>query len=79
MQYQKILVQRNNYLKQITQEKTPNNAMLEVWNEQLAQFGVKIIKKRQSFIKKLQIWAENIHQGITNDSEAIGYSILTFV
>ncbi|WP_159888117.1 DNA replication/repair protein RecF [Paenibacillus puerhi] len=69
-QYNKILVQRNNYLKQMfgSAGKTP---LLDVWNEQLAQFGTKIIKKRQSFIKKLQNWAERIHAGITNGQERL--------
>ncbi|MED4600604.1 DNA replication/repair protein RecF [Paenibacillus validus] len=69
-QYNKILVQRNNYLKQMFgfSGKLP---LLDVWNEQLAQFGTKIIKKRQSFIKKLQIWAEKIHAGITNGQERL--------
>ncbi|MFD0682349.1 MULTISPECIES: DNA replication/repair protein RecF [unclassified Paenibacillus] len=70
-QYQKILVQRNNYLKQLFTTRDTKAALLEVWNEQLAQFGVKIIKKRQSFIKKLQIWAEKIHSGITGGNEQI--------
>lgn len=69
-QYNKILVQRNNYLKQMfgSAGKMP---LLDVWNEQLAQFGTKIIKKRQSFIKKLQSWAEKIHAGITNGQERL--------
>lgn len=70
-QYQKILVQRNNYLKQSYQQHNLNKAMLDVWNEQLAASGVKIMKKRQSFIKKLQVWAEKIHEGITNGSEKL--------
>lgn len=69
MQYQKILTQRNNYLKQIQQQKNSKSELLEVWNEQLAACGVKIINKRQSFIKKLQIWAERVHSGITNQNE----------
>ncbi|GMX67345.1 DNA replication/repair protein RecF [Paenibacillus elgii] len=69
-QYNKILQQRNNYLKQLFS--SPGKAsMLDVWNEQLMQFGVKIMKKRQSFIKKLQAWAEKIHAGITNGSEQL--------
>ncbi|MGG1518963.1 DNA replication/repair protein RecF [Paenibacillus oryzisoli] len=70
-QYQKILMQRNNYLKQNYPGKSTPDAMLDIWNEQLAQYGVKIMKKRQNFIKKLQKWAENIHQGITNGSEEL--------
>jgi DNA replication and repair protein RecF len=70
-QYQKILQQRNNFLKQPSSSGHSAEAMLSVWNEQLAQYGVKIMKKRQSFIKKLQQWAETIHQGITNDQEKL--------
>jgi DNA replication and repair protein RecF len=69
MQYQKILAQRNNYLKQMVHQKSSNYDMLAVWNEQLVTCGVKIIKKRQNFIKKLQIWAERVHSGITNQQE----------
>jgi DNA replication and repair protein RecF len=76
MQYQKILVQRNNYLKQLMQQKNLNVEMLEVWNEQLVSFGVKIIKKRQSFIKKLQIWAERVHSGITKEREQMSIQYL---
>ncbi|GKS14477.1 DNA replication/repair protein RecF [Paenibacillus chitinolyticus] len=70
-QYQKVLVQRNNLLKQSYPPSAANSSMLDVWNEQLAAFGVKIMKKRQSFIKKLQSWAEQIHQGITNGKEML--------
>jgi DNA replication and repair protein RecF len=45
--------------------------MLQVWNEQLATFGTKIMKKRQSFIEKLERWAKTIHSGITADKEAL--------
>ncbi|MBP1994593.1 DNA replication/repair protein RecF [Paenibacillus eucommiae] len=70
-QYQKILQQRNHGLKQSIGSGQAGEALLAVWNEQLAQYGVKIMKKRQSFIKKLQHWAETIHKGITNDQESL--------
>jgi len=70
-QYQKVLVQRNNLLKQSFRDKAPNATMMDVWNEQLVRLGIKIMKKRQNFIKKLQIWAESIHHGITNGSEKL--------
>lgn len=70
-QYQKVLVQRNHFLKQSYRETVASSAMLDIWNEQLARLGIKIMKKRQSFIKKLQIWAETIHRGITNGSETL--------
>lgn len=71
-QYQKVLAQRNNFLKQSGLSMNASQlAMLEVWNEQLAAYGVKMMKKRQSFIEKLQGWAERIHSGITNGQEKL--------
>ncbi|WP_166245793.1 DNA replication/repair protein RecF [Paenibacillus turpanensis] len=71
-QYQKTLVQRNNFLKQSSGSlSSASKTMLEVWDEQLANFGIKIMKKRQNFIKKLQIWAESLHRGITNGQEQL--------
>jgi DNA replication and repair protein RecF len=69
-QYQKVLVQRNNMLKQSFRG-TSNDALMEVWNEQLVGLSIKIMKKRQNFINKLQIWAESIHRGITNGLETL--------
>jgi DNA replication and repair protein RecF len=70
-QYQKLLQQRNNFLKQLGQHSKKNNEILQIWNEQLVHYGIKIMKKRQNFIKKLQRWAEKIHFGITNQTEQI--------
>jgi len=69
-QYSKVLVQRNNYLKSAYPGGV-QQAMLDVWNTQLADYGVKIMKKRQSFIHKLQKWAEQIHAGITAGTEEL--------
>ncbi len=71
LQYQKVLAQRNHCLRQMHASPGPNGALLDIWNEQLAQYGIKIMKKRQSFINKLQNWAEKIHLGITSDSEQL--------
>lgn len=76
-QFQKVLVQRNNLLKQMWDDKTNNSkVMLEIFNDQLAEHGVKIVKKRKQYLKKLQVWAEQIHAGITNGQEQllIGYN-----
>jgi len=68
-QYHKVLQQRNNVLKQ-TGSRT-DLALLEVWNMQLAQLGVKIMIRRQHFIDKLQVFAREIHAGITNGQEQL--------
>lgn len=71
VQYQKVLMQRNNYLKQIGTISSEAIAMLDIWNQQLVEFGTKIMIKRQSFIQKLQEWAEKIHSSITNSQEKL--------
>lgn len=75
-QYQKVLVQRNNLLKQATNSGPNLSVMMEVWNEQLAEHGVKIIRKRKQFIRKLQRWAQQIHEGITGGGEVLQLSYL---
>jgi len=69
-QYQKILQQRNNYLKS-TDIHRASPAMLDVWNEQLVSYGVKMMQKRKNFIVHLQKWAEKIHAGITAGNELL--------
>lgn len=72
LQYQKILVQRNNLLKQLQSKGGKlDEAMMDVWNGQLADHGSKIMKKREAFIYKLLKWAEQIHSGITNGREQL--------
>jgi DNA replication and repair protein RecF len=71
MQYHKVLLQRNNFLKQNPKLSEGNKTMMEVLNEQLVQFGIKIMKKRQSFIETLQTWAEQTHSGITGGKEKL--------
>ncbi|WP_026263639.1 DNA replication/repair protein RecF [Paenibacillus sanguinis] len=75
-QYQRVLLQRNNLLKQAWNAGPELAAMLEIWNEQLAEHGVKIVKKRKQFIRKLQKWAEHIHEGITGGGETLKLSYL---
>ncbi|WP_010279251.1 DNA replication/repair protein RecF [Paenibacillus senegalensis] len=70
-QYQKVLLQRNQFLKQLGGKSSSSTAMLDIWNEQLAQYGSKIVKKRKDFIKKLQTWAQTVHGGITKGREQI--------
>lgn len=69
-QYGKVLQQRNNYLKSSGPDKM-NDTMMDIWNMQLAEHGVKIMKKRKDFIEKLQGFAEQIHAGITGGAEKL--------
>ena len=67
--YLKTLEQRNNYLKQ----RTNNDTMLEIWDEKLAEYGEYIYKLREEFIDKISKKIVNIHHNITNEDIKIKY------
>lgn len=69
--YLKVLHQRNQLLKQLQSNGHSDGALLEIWDRQLADYGSKIMKKRQNFITKLLIWAKKIHGGIAGDRETL--------
>ncbi|RFU62514.1 DNA replication/repair protein RecF [Peribacillus glennii] len=70
-QYQKILQQRNHYLKLLQIRKQTDTAMLDVLTEQLIEYAARIIDKRYQFLSLLQEWAEPIHSGISRNLEKL--------
>ena len=68
--YNKTLEQRNNYLKQIKLEKKDEN-LLDIWDEKLIEYGLKIYEYRNEFIEKIKNKIKNIHKEITNNKEDI--------
>src|SRR5437764_6911291 len=68
-QYQKILQQRNHYLKMMQTKKQSNQTMLEILTEQFIQMAVKIVTKRFEFLNLLEKWAQPIHHGISRGLE----------
>ena len=75
LRYEKILLQRNKLLKDSFDKVQAKNG-LEVWNEQLAKVGAKIIYVRHKFIAKLSGFAKDIHSRLTSGEEMliVGYS-----
>lgn len=65
--YKKILRQRNTYLK----ESYIDEAMLDVWDYELAEYGSRIIIKRKEFIEKLESMSREIHNSISGGKEKI--------
>lgn len=68
VQYLKVLEQRNNLLN----EAKANASILktiDIWNEQLADFGTKIIMTRNYFINKICGMAAETHEKISNGKE----------
>ena len=69
-QYNKIIEQRNIYLKQIKYEGKPIEN-LEIWDEQIVEIGTKIYKYRKEFIEKINKKIFDIHLKTTGNKEKI--------
>ena len=68
--YNKIIVQRNNLLKQISF----NGKLLDtlnIWDEQLVEYGKKIIERRKRFIEQLNDIVLEIHSNLTGGKEKL--------
>lgn len=75
-QYNRILMQRNNLLKEISH----NNSLMSTlfaWDKQLAENGTKIISCRKDFIKRLSKIAREIHLKISNKNEILNVNYKT--
>ncbi|MCU9613490.1 DNA replication/repair protein RecF [Caldibacillus lycopersici] len=68
-QYNKILHQRNQYLKLLQAKKQTNVTMLDIYTEQLIELAGKILMKRYRFLHMLEDWAKTIHSGISRGIE----------
>lgn len=68
--YQKILKQRNAYLKSIHE---PNNSFdqtyFDVLNDQISLEAAHVMKRRRWFIQQLENWAKPTHKDISQGSE----------
>lgn len=75
-QYNKILEQRNIYLKQIKYENRPVEN-LDIWDEQITKIGFKIYEYRKEFIKKINKEIGNIHLITTENKEKMSIKYLS--
>ena len=62
--YKRVLEERNNYLKQIKNE-SKEVQLLDLWDEQLAEYSENINKYRTEFTKKIKNKVQDIHNLIT--------------
>lgn len=69
--YQKVLSQRNHYLRKLQLERKKPDEMLEVFTIQLLGHGAAILQKRFSFLRLLRKWAAPIHHGISRGIETL--------
>lgn len=68
--YNKIMEQRNIYLKQIKYENKTSD-ILDIWDQQLSEIGEKIYQYRKEFIEKINDKIKTIHLNTTNNKENI--------
>ena len=66
--YDRILVQRNNLLKDVQYHRQSKN-QLEVWNQYLVEYGSYIIYKRLQFLKMLVPMARKVQKALTDETE----------
>ena len=68
--YNRIVNQRNKLLKDLAFQPGLQDTM-DIWNQQLANHGKKIIEKRYSFVKELKELIQKIHQNLTGGTEKL--------
>ena len=71
--YKKILKERNSLLRSENSDKN----LYSVFNESLAEYGIRIVNERKDFIKRLQDISEKIENDITSGSEKLVLSYET--
>ncbi|WP_439425454.1 DNA replication/repair protein RecF [Oenococcus alcoholitolerans] len=72
LEYRKVLKDRNAYLKNISISKGRpiyDKTYLQVLDDQLSDFGSKIIQQRFLLVKKLEGYAQKIHQAISGGED----------
>lgn len=67
--YDKIRVQKNNFLKECTKTGNINYALLDVYNEQLSVTGSNIIYIRMKYLREIEKIAGKKHQTISETEE----------
>ncbi len=66
--YYKVLKEKNNVLKKINENSSFKDT-LDIWDSQLVQYGIKIMKYRADFINMLNEAGSKIHNKITDKCE----------
>ncbi|MDO5971679.1 DNA replication and repair protein RecF [Flavivirga aquimarina] len=69
--YNKILAQRNALLKYFALNHTFNNDTLEVYNNQLTDFGTRVFEKRDAFLKTFIPIFKARYEAISNGNETV--------
>jgi len=76
-QYQRILLQRNTLLKDISYASALMDT-LDIWDEKLSALGGVIIRMRMEYTRRLQKEAEDIYKGISMERESFSLDYRPF-
>ena len=72
--YHKNLMQKNSLLKKLKFSGKTDDAMLSVWNEQIAEDGSQIMQFRKDFTESLTEFAKEIHHNISGENLNLLYT-----
>ena len=75
VQYNKVLNERNIVLK----NRNLSSEMLDIYDLQLAAYGEYIVKHRIDYLKKLNLYGEEIHKDITLGKEKIEFKYVSSI
>ncbi len=71
IKYNKILAQRNSLLKYFALNNTYNQDTIEVYNNQLTDYGTRIFKKRDTFLQEFIPIFKSRYEAISNNNETV--------
>jgi len=71
IKYNKVLTQRNSLLKYFALNNTYNADTIDIYNNQLAEFGTRIFKKREHFLHEFIPIFKSRYKVISNNNEAV--------
>ncbi|MGE4571158.1 MAG: DNA replication/repair protein RecF [Candidatus Izemoplasmatales bacterium] len=71
--YKNQLKQRNELIKQLSEDRKPDMTLLDIYTEQLAKSAEKIIQYRQVFIKDINLHLKDIHPYLSNSQHQFDF------
>ncbi len=73
--YKKVLKQRNMLLR----NRSTDKALISVFNEALSDYGIRIVRERLDFIKRIEDISRSLHRDISSGAEDLDMSYETHV
>ena len=74
IEYNRVLQQRNGYLKSLTDNRIQDKSLLEVYDSQLIRPGTYVFEKRNTFLQDLLPLVEQFYQQIAGAAEPLAFS-----